>query len=203
MKLCVNKSISWKELIMNKNENELKSKKVLNEIKKRNKKISKKKNISKIEKTYIKKQNIRKYYEDNVSLISDDELVKIYDKIFKPDILVELTIGVTAGLISSFLAADFDLHWLLPDNISNITIGHIFAFVIICLLITIFIVFPAVFLVIFAYRNIASLRSYHDEIDDYHREILRKYISEREMTYHKKDEDQQGHKNQKLEHKKQ
>mgnify|MGYP003305404900 CR=1 FL=1 len=156
------------------------------DVKKAIKKIIKKTPIEKgdnrIEKIYLRKKAIKEYYEKNQQHIDDNTLVEIYNKIYNPDILVELAVGIFSGLASNLIGV------LLTTQIPyNGDTGKDFIRYILFVAIVVLIAFIAFFCaLIYSYKKILSLRSYNDKVDKYHREIVYQYIKKREENIEKK-----------------
>lgn len=151
-------------------------------IKKTIKKIPIEKGDNRIEKIYLRKKAIKEYYEKNQQHIDDNTLVEIYNKMYNPDLLVELAIGFFSGyVVNSF----YDLiKSIVPYNDEN-TNERLFGVIVTTL--SFIVVFSLVFLMLlWSYKKILSLRSYNDEVDKYHREIVYQYIKKREENIEKK-----------------
>jgi len=175
---------------MSNNANKISCHSVIKLLRKKRKEINKRNDISKIEKIYLCKKSIKDYYEKNESKISDDDFVKIYNKIFKSNILMELAIGLTSGLFASGLEKTISIQFPYSgNNFSELVIY----FLVICFIFAFFaIIF--FFLILFSYKQISSLSSYYDDIDDYHRKVLKEYIKKREEKYEKRNKLEQRNK---------
>ena len=101
---------------------------------------------------------------------------------YNPDILVELAIGFFSGyVVNSFC----DLIKSITPYNDKITNERLFGVIVTTL--SFIVVFSLVFLMLlWSYKKILSLRSYNDEVDKYHREIVYQYIKKREENIEKK-----------------
>ena len=110
-------------------------------------------------------------------------LVEIYNKMYNPSILIELSIGLFSGMLATWICD------LLKAEIPKSSASPI-ANIIAVILIYLFILAMLFFALISAYKKILSLCSYIDEIDEYHREIVHNLIKEREAKYEKRDKNE-------------
>lgn len=163
--------------------NEFTAKKIKKAIKAIIKKYPIEKDDSRIEKVYLRKKAISEYYEKNKSKIEDNVLVEIYNKMYNPSILIELSIGLFSGMLATWICD------LLKAEIPKSSASPI-ANIIAGILIYLFILAMLLFALISAYKKILSLRTYIDEIDEYHREIVHNLIKEREAKYEKRDKNE-------------
>ena len=165
------------------NNNEFTAKKIKKAIKAIIKKYPIEKDDSRIEKVYLRKKAISEYYEKNKSKIEDNVLVEIYNKMYNPSILIELSIGLFSGMLATWICD------LLKAEIPKSSASPI-ANIIAGILIYLFILAMLLFALISAYKKILSLRTYIDEIDEYHKEIVHNLIKEREAKYEKRDKNE-------------
>ena len=151
-------------------------------IKKIIKKIPIEKGDDRIEKIYLSKKAIKEYYEKNQQHIDDNTLVEIYNKMYNPDILVELAIGFFSGyVVNSF----YELIQSITSYSDENTKEHLLGLIVTTL--SFIVIFSLVLLMLlWSYKKILSLRSYNDEVDKYHREIVYQYIKKREENIEKK-----------------
>lgn len=173
-------------------------KKIHKDIRAINKKIRKKDNISKIEKSYQLKKEIKNYYQQNKHQITDDILVAMYDEIYQPSVIIELSIGVFSGMLSSFfIDLLVDTHLDFPtDTLLNVLIKFIASAVIFLIAMVVF-----TWGLLEAYKQIRSLYSYSDEVNDFYKSYLKELIEERESKLHKEAADEQRNKKKNRKHK--
>lgn len=148
--------------------------------------INGRKDITKIEKLYLCKKAIKEYYEKHESKISDNDLIKIYNKEYRPGVLRELAIGLFSGLLASDLedVINFQFPYKEEFRISEFTYSLVLFIIFLFLAVVFF------FLLLFIYNQISSMSSYGDKIHDYHREILDEYIIKREEKYEKRNKNE-------------
>ena len=137
---------------------------------------------NKVEYTYLQKQAIKEYYEKNHRQIEDNVLVDIYNTIYNPSILVELAIGILSGISTTILCEIIKTSKPYDGDTVIELLGYCVAMAVIIL------VFFFIFLLMlrWSYKNISSLRSYSDEVEEYHKEIVYHYIQEREKEFEKR-----------------
>ena len=166
--------------------NEFTAKKIKKDIKAIIKKYPIEKDDSRIEKVYLRKKAISDYYEKNKNKIEDNVLVEVYNKMYNPSAIKELSIGIISGILATWICEIVKTKIPYTGNSKIELIAYIIAIIILALII-ILIFF---FMLIQSYKNILSLRSYIDEIDEYHREIVHNLIKEREAKYEKRDKNE-------------
>lgn len=152
-------------------------------IRKEKGKINRRKDIQKIEKLYLCQKAIKNYYQKYESKISDDDLIHLYNKEFKPNVLKELAVGLMSGFLASSLEKIINIQFPFTGK------TNMDKFVYIIALFIVFIIFAIIFffLILFTYNQLSSLYSYEDQISDYHMDVLDKYIKERKDKFEKRD----------------
>lgn len=166
-------------------------------IRKEKRKINGRKDIQKIEKLYLCQKAIKNYYQKYESKISDDDLIHLYNKEYKPNILKELAVGLMSGFLASSLEKIINVQFPFMGETNMDKFMYFIALVIV------FIIFAIIFffLLLFIYNQLSSLDSYEDQISDYHREVLDKYIKERKDKFEKRDKHGSKHSEKNRKHK--
>ena len=166
--------------------NEFTAKKVKKDIKAIIKKYPIEKEDSRIEKVYLRKKAISDYYDKNKRKIADNVLVDIYNKMYNPSILTELSIGLFSGVLATLICELLKAKIPYTGNTTVEIIGYIIGIILVYIFITVFLVL----FLFFAYKKILSLLSYLDEVDKHHKETVAMIIKEREADYEKRDKNE-------------
>ncbi|PWJ10083.1 hypothetical protein [Ruminococcus flavefaciens] len=162
--------------------NEFTARKVKKDIKEIIKKYPIEKDDSRIEKVYLRKKAISDYYEKNKNKIEDNVLVEVYNKMYNPSAIKELSIGIISGILATWICEIVKTKIPYTGNSKIELIAYIIAIIFLALII-ILIFF---FMLIQSYKNILSLHSYIDETNAHHRKIVYNLIKERETKYEKR-----------------
>ncbi|HEZ7985930.1 MAG TPA: hypothetical protein RWO09_03220 [Ruminococcus sp.] len=180
-----------------KQQNKYTRNKVKKDIKEIIKKIPIEKDDSQIEKVFLRKRAIKEYYDKHLHQLTDNTLVEIYTKIYNPNILSELAIGIFSGFATNYLG-EF-IQTIIPYNGESTKEFVCYFIAMILFLGVIFFVF--FLMLIWSYKKILSLRSYTDEVNNYHREIVYQYIKKREECFEKRYKNEPKHRKNNRKHK--
>lgn len=166
--------------------NVYKYKTVRKNIGKEKSKINSRKDITKIEKIYLCQKAIKEYYDKNESKISDDVLIKLYDKEYNPSVFSELTMSLLSGFLAMFCEKAINFQYPYTPELGISKLSYF-----ICLsLVFIILLFSFFFATMYVYNKVAAISSYDNTINEYHKELLDQYIRNREANYEKRDKNE-------------
>lgn len=140
---------------------------------------------SNIKRVAQQKKAIKEYFEKNHNRIDDNDLVDIYNNVFNPNILKELSIGVISGLCATMICET--VNQLDYNIIANIVIYVIM-------------LIGLAFLIFFSYKNIISMCTYTDEVQAYQKELVLEYIKKREEKYSEQETESNNNEENKMIH---